>query len=146
MKVIYSLLFVLLVSCTAKNTTPEGALKAYIKDRFSSEITSEQVSDFFVGPMFDKLKDLSTEELTMYFQTDGLKKRKLKILSKSCEAKKCFITYILGYDSTFSKDETYQSKVKKVVELWKEEGIWKIASINNIKTYHKSNQAINALE
>ena len=140
MKFIYFLITVLIISCTAKNTTPEGALQTYIKDRFRSEITSDQVSDFFIGPMFDKLKGLNSEELGVYFQTDGLKKRKLKILSKSCEAQKCFITYILSYDSTFSKNETYQSKVKKVVELWKEEGVWKIASINNIKTYHKSNQ------
>lgn len=144
-KLIFLLVFVI-IGCTSKNTSPEGALINYIDVRFSGEIDIKKIGDFFIGPMLDKLNGLGEEELNVYFKPDGLKKRKVSVLSKSCEQTKCFLTYIISYDSDIAKDESYQSKVKKVVELWKEDGVWKIASINNIKTYHKSDQAINALE
>jgi hypothetical protein len=136
----------LLVACTEKSLTPEGALKVYIDNRFDHKIESTELASYFTGAMLEKLSGMDEEDFTSFLNTKGLKKKKFKILSKSCEDQKCFLTYTLSYRSTIEGGDKFDSKVKKVVELWQEATGWKIAEINNIKTFHKAKEAINALE
>lgn len=64
-----------------------------------------------------------------------------KFVSKSCQEKKCYVTYVVGYAT---KDAA--TKVEKIAEMLEEKDQWLIAKVSNVKTVHESLEPINPLE
>jgi hypothetical protein len=56
------------------------------------------------------------------------------------------VTYLIDYslisDSGSGKKVDFQTQVKKVAELYKENEKWKIFKIDNLKTLHKARNPI----
>ena len=69
-----------------------------------------------------------------------------KMLSKSCQDKKCFITYSVSYLTKIDDKAQFSSEVKKIAEMVQIENKWLISDVSNIKTYHESLEPINPLE
>lgn len=145
MKWILPLLLVL-ASCLKDDLSPEGVLKSFIEARMGHVVTREFVLEKVTGKMKQSLENISAEDFDKFADLRNVKKDSFKVLSKSCQEKKCFITYSVAF-STKEKDETkFSSEVKKIAELVNEDGKWMIADVSNIKTYHEAMEPINPLE
>lgn len=139
-------LLLILTSCLEDNSSPESSLKNFVEARMGSLVTREYVLERVTGKMRQSLTNISDEEFNKFADLRNVKKDSFKVLSKSCQEKKCFITYSIGYQ-TMEKDKTaYVTEVKKIAEVQNENGKWLIAEVSNIKTYHESLEPINPLE
>jgi hypothetical protein len=145
MKWLLPILF-LLTSCLEDNSSPESALKNFVEARMGTTVTREYILERVTGKMRQSLENISEEEFAKFSDLRNVKKDSFKVLSKSCQEKKCFITYSVGYQ-TLEKDKTsFVSEVKKIAEIQSENGKWLIAEVSNIKTYHEALEPINPLE
>lgn len=88
---------------------------------------------------------MSDEDFNKFADLRSIRSDSFKILSKSCQEKKCFVTYSVAY-KTKNEEASFSSEVKKIAELVLIEGKWLIADVSNIKTYHESLEPISALE
>lgn len=144
-KWIIPFLLVLLVACVKDELTPEGALRTFTEARFGNVITRQFVLDRVTGNMKQSFEIMSDEDFNKFADLRSIRSDSFKILSKSCQEKKCFVTYSVAY-KTKNEEASFSSEVKKIAELVLIEGKWLIADVSNIKTYHESLEPISALE
>jgi hypothetical protein len=76
---------------------------------------------------------------------NNVQQNSFKVLSKSCQENKCFLTYSISFKTTVESSH-FQSEVKKIAEIQLVDGRWLIAEVSNVKTYHEAMEPINALE
>lgn len=145
MKWLLPLLFIL-TSCLEDNLSPEAALKSFVESRIGSVVTREFVLERVTGKMRESLANTTDEEFQKFSDLRNVKQDSFKVISKSCQEKKCFITYSIGYQTTNEDKSTFTSEVKKIAELVSENGKWLISDVSNIKTYHEALEPINPLE
>lgn len=145
MKWMLPLLF-LLTACLEDNSSPEAALKNFVEARMGTLVTREYVLERVTGKMRQSLENISEEDFAKFADFRNVKKDSFKILSKSCQEKKCFITYSVGYQTLEKDKSSFVSEVKKIAEMQSENGKWLIAEVSNIKTYHEALEPINPLE
>lgn len=146
---ILPLLFVL-TSCMEDKSTPESALKNFIEERVGKVVNRNYIMERVTGKMAATLESMPEEEFTKFADLRNVEKSSFKVLSKSCQEKKCFLTYSISY-KTEKKDEktpgaTFTSEVKKIAEIISVDGKWLIADVSNIKTYHEALEPISPLE
>jgi hypothetical protein len=148
MKVILFGLLFLLASCLQDDLSPEAALKSFVEDRIGNVVTREYILGKVTANMKQSLENISDEEFAKFADMRNVKKNSFKVLSKSCQDKRCFLTYSISYITTDASKNTstYNSEVKKIAEVVNENGKWLIAEVNNIKTYHEALEPINPLE
>lgn len=135
------------LSCQKKHQSPEDALKSYILKRLDgSLIKRDEILNLATGKYWSEVNALNDEEFTKYENLKNIKKNTLRLISTKCSEKECFITYSLAYETLENSKSVFSSEVKKVAELRLEEGDWKIADINTIKTFHESLEPINPMQ
>lgn len=139
-----SILF-LITSCLDENLSPEGALKEFIETRMGNTVTREYVLEKVTGKMKQSLENMSEEDFQKFADLRNVKQDSFKVLSKSCQENKCFLTYSISYKTTLEK-ASFSSEVKKIAELMLIENKWLISDVSNIKTYHEALDPINPLE
>lgn len=144
MKYVLSLILLILFSCN-KDSTPEQALEDLVSSRFKAS-SRDDVLKLTSGNLKNQILSMDDSSLKLFLDSEGLKKRKLDIVHKSCEANKCFIKYILKYDDKRSEDLDFNLEVKKIAELIKEESSWYVTDISNVKTYINSKKELRATE
>ena len=140
-----ALLF-LLTGCLEDSSSPEAALKNFVEARMGNVVTREYVLERTTGSMKQSLENISDEEFTKFADLRNVEKNSFKIISKSCQEKKCFLTYSVSYLTKDKDASKYTSEVKKIAEVLLEDGKWLIAEVSNIKTYHEALEPINPLE
>lgn len=145
MKWMLPLLF-LLTACLEDNSSPEAALKNFVEARMGTLVTREYILERVTGKMRQSLANISEQEFAKFADLRNVKKDSFKVLSKSCQENKCFITYSVGYQTMEKDKSAYVSEVKKIAEILNENGKWLIAEVSNIKTYHEALEPINPLE
>jgi hypothetical protein len=133
-------------SCIEDNHTPESALKEMIETRMGKIVSRDEVLDQVTGPMKASVENMSDEDFNKFADLTNVEKNSFKILSKSCQEKKCFVTYSIAYKTKQEDKATFTSEVKKIAEIIFIEGKWLISDVSNIKTYHESLEPINPLE
>lgn len=133
-KYFFMVMALFVFSCT-KKSTPEGVLQDFVSYRFKDNQSMENLFEMTASPLQDRLKDLKEDELKNFLDSTNLKKKKLKVLLKNCEGEKCFITYVIGYDQGKTTDNDFGVEVKKIAQVIKSGEEWKIADVNNVKTY-----------
>jgi hypothetical protein len=89
---------------------------------------------------------MSDEDFEKFSDLRGIKSNSFKVISKSCQENKCFLTYSISYKTVSQDKDTFSSEVKKIAEIVFVQGRWLISDVSNIKTYHESNEPINPLE
>lgn len=141
MKWLIPLLF--LASCLQDNLNPESALKTFVEARIGSVATKEFVLEKVTGKLRQAMENTSEEEFAKFADLRNVQKDSFKILSKSCQEGRCFITYSIGYRTTNEDKSSFTSEVKKIAEIVNEGGKWLIADVSNIKTYHEALEPIN---
>ena len=147
MKYNFILLLFLFASCLATDLSPESALKDFIDSRIGKLVERDFVLERVTGKMLQSFENMSDEDFLKFADMKNIKADSFKILSKSCQENKCFITYSISYLTKNVENKTiFSSEVKKIAELVKVENKWLIADVSNIKTYHESLEPINPLE
>ena len=133
-------------SCMKNELGPEAALKEFVESRIGKVIDRDFVLQRVGGKMLQSFKNMSQENFEKFADMKNIKSDSFKVLAKSCEPSKCFITYSVSYVTLKENKPQFSSEVKKIVELVRVENKWLIADVSNIKTYHESLEPINALE
>ncbi len=145
MKLMLALLF-LVTSCMEDSSSPEAALKNFVEARMGNVVTREYVLERTTGTMKQSLENISDEEFAKFADLRNVEKNSFKVITKSCQEKKCFLTYSVSYLTKEKDASKYTSEVKKIAEVLLEDGKWLIAEVSNIKTYHEALEPINPLE
>ncbi|WP_408098270.1 hypothetical protein ACJVC5_04980 [Peredibacter sp. HCB2-198] len=136
----------ILVSCNQDNLSPESALKSYMDGRMGTIVTRDYILERVTGKMRATFETMSEEEFNKSADMRNIKKDSFKILSKSCQEKKCFLTYSVAYQTKTEEKTAFTTEVKKIAEVVSEGGKWLISDVSNIKTYHEALEPINPLE
>lgn len=139
-------LLILLTACLSDNLSPESALKTFVEARMGQVVTREFILERVTGKLKQVVENINEDEFTKFADLRSVKKDSFKILSKSCQEKKCFITYSISYLTRDNDKTRFSSDVKKIAEVVNHDGKWLIADVSNIKTYHEALEAINPLE
>lgn len=144
MKNLLVLLF--LVSCSYSPDSPEGLVKMFVKDTSSKSLGRDYYEKYTTGELLEAADELTDEDLENS-KMANVKKAKTNILSKKCESdEKCVVTFIVEYDYQF-KDKglkSYENEVKKIAEIVKVEGNWKLSNVTNLKTFISAQDPIEA--
>jgi hypothetical protein len=130
-----------MASCSKKKDAV-GVLKNFVDYRFSMSQSKSGLMGMSTGAMAAKLELLSGDDFKKFRDVSGLKKKKMKINIKNCEPEHCYLTYTLTYSKKGNKGDDFLVEVKKIAEVKKEEGSWKIADVNNVKTFVDSKSEI----
>lgn len=133
----------ILTSCMQDDLSPEGALKTFVEARMGTVVTKDFILERTTGKMRQSLENISEEDFNKFADLRNVKQDSFKVLSKSCQDKKCFLTYSVAYRTKEDEKTTFTSEVKKIAEIVSENGKWLIADVSNIKTYHESLEPIN---
>jgi len=138
----YFLLAFLLVGCFDRGDSPEGALRDFTNARLEKMVDRDFVVSRTTGKMRVSVESMSDQEFTVFSDLRKYKQDTFKIISKSCQEKRCYVTYSLGYHENTADKKTWVSEVKKIAEIIWVEGKWLIADVSNIKTYHETAETI----
>lgn len=139
-----ALLFVF-SACVSESTSPEGALKEFVEARIGNTVTRQFVLDRITGKMKQSFEVMSDDDFQKFADLRNVKQNSFKVLSKSCQDNKCYLTYSVSY-KTDSEKASFNSEVKKIAEIVQLEGKWLISDVSNVKTYHEALDPINPLE
>ena len=139
-------LLIFLTACLSDNLSPESALKTFVEARMGQVVTREFILERVTGKLRQVVENINEDEFTKFADLRSVKKDSFKILSKSCQEKKCFITYSISYLTRDNDKTRFSSDVKKIAEVVNQDGKWLIADVSNIKTYHEAMEPINPLE
>ena len=141
MKFIIIFLALLSFSCTKKESA-EDVLSGFIKYRFKSSQTKNELLTRTTGGLHQKISNMDEETFEKFSTNKNRKMRKYRVDLARCSNETCFITYTLSYDEGDQKGRKYETEIKKIAELQLEEGFWKIADVSNIKTYIDSKRPL----
>lgn len=136
-----SLFFCLFYSCS-KDSSSEEVLKSYVKYRFSPSQSKANLLEKTTGELNFKIKNMSDEEFESFVSMEKYKMRKFEINLKRCSESQCYITYTLSYDQYTDGKRTFESEIKKIAEVQKTNGKWKLSDVSNVKTYIDSKEEI----
>ena len=136
-------LLMIFTSCLKENLSPESTLQSFIESRMGNVVTRDFILEQVTGKMKQSLENISEEEFIKFSDLRNVKKDSFKVLSKSCQAKTCYLTYSVSYQTVDNDKASFSSEVKKIAEIVNENGKWLIADVSNIKTYHEALEPIN---
>lgn len=139
-------ILIILVSCVQEAKSPDFALKDFVDSSAGNVVTREFVLERVSGKMLQSFENMSDEDFQKFADMRNIKKDSFKVLSKSCQDKRCFLTYLVGYQTLNQDKATFSSEIKKIAEVVQVDGKWLIADISNIKTYHEALEPISPLE
>lgn len=146
MKFFVFILLLAFASCTKDNVGPEAALGDFVDSRVGKVIDRNFVMERVSGKMLETFKNMSPESFKKFADMKDIKSDSFKVISKSCQDKKCFLTYSISYLTTSGDKVKFSSEVKKIAEMVQVENKWLIADVSNIKTYIESLEPINLFE
>ena len=146
MKLISFVLILLFASCMKNDLSPEAALKDFVDSRIGKVVDRDFVLERVTGKMLQSFENMAAEDFEKFADMKNIKMDSFKILSKSCQDKKCFMTYSVSYLSKADDKVQFSSEVKKIAEMVQVDNKWLISDVSNIKTYHESLEPINPLE
>jgi hypothetical protein len=141
----YLFILFFLTGCFEDNRSPEAALKSFIDERMGTIVSRDEVLEKVTGKMRQSLENISEEDFQKFADLKSVSRESFKILSKSCQNEKCFLTYSMTYKSTTPDQAKFSTEVKKIAELHNVKGKWLISDVSNIKTYHEALNPIDAL-
>lgn len=132
----------LLAACVSDPTTPEIALKDFIEARMGKIASREFIAGRVTGAMKLSLEGMTEADFNKFADLRHARKESFKIISKSCQEKKCYLTYTISFSTKQDDKQIFTSEVKKIAELQWVEGKWLISDVSNLKTYHESLEPI----
>ncbi len=142
----FLVLLFLITACVSDPTTPEIALKDFIEARMGKIASREYIASRVTGAMKLSLEGMTEADFNKFADLRYAQKESFKIVSKSCQDKKCYLTYTISFSTKQENKQIFTSEVKKIAELQWIEGKWLISDVSNLKTYHEAMEPIAPLE
>ncbi len=136
---------IVLVSCDKGAETPEGLIKMYIQDLTQKKVDRTYFDKYTTGKLLETVTNLNDEEFKKFVGVEKLANPRIDISNKNCQPNKCTLTYIVKYDIIEKNSKEFSSEVKKVATLIKEDTIWKISEVTNVKTFIEGAKPIEVL-
>jgi hypothetical protein len=133
--------FGFLFSCNVQKG-PDASLKSFINYRFSASQDKDGTLAYTTGVLSDRINAMTDEEYSEYKNNSEYSKRKYRVNLSKCTENQCFITYTLSIIKKGDSGPSAIVDIKKIAELKKVEEKWKVADVNNVKTYIESKQPI----
>ena len=140
-----------LVACQGEND-PEGRLRQYLDIRLKGGHDKSEVMGFLTGKMKDELGQMGDAEFEQFRSLKIKNIKGLKVLKKICRSEGvCFLTYTFKYskavfDGNPEEAKDVEVEIKKIAKLELIEESWKIAAIDNMKSFVKFNKPIDIHE
>lgn len=125
-------------ACANRDAGPEETLRDYIRYRFSRNQEKEILLKKTTGELYQDLNALSEESLNALVNAETYRRGPLKINLKKCDQTSCHITYTLK----INKKKNFEIEVKKIAQLEREDKMWKISKITELKSYFGSEKPI----
>jgi hypothetical protein len=138
----FFVLLILLASCFNRSDSPEGAITDFVNARLDKIISRDYITERTTGKMKLSIESMSDEEFSQFSNLKDYKRDSFKIISKSCQEKKCYVTYSIGYRQAKATKTGWNTEVKKIAEVNWLEGKWLISDVTNLKTYHETSDSI----
>ncbi|MDH5581764.1 MAG: hypothetical protein OEY33_07640 [Bdellovibrionales bacterium] len=142
MKIYLVLVLLAIISCSF-DSGPEKALKNFINYSISDDQERSYYMENTTGNMLSFYNKLNDEEFEEVKKTGIERIKRIEINLSKCSETNCSITYTLKYTKDKGSENEADSEVRKIAELEKQEGIWKIADVLNIKTYIEAKVPLN---
>ena len=144
MKAIFFISLIVLFSSGCKREVdPEVFLINAIEQLIETKQSKEYLLSISTGELLEHIKNSPTEEIEKYLDLSNYKKRKVKINHKECINDKCSINYSLAFDIKSPQGMVNtEAEVRKLAELVRIDGGWKLSDITNIKTFYNSKEAL----
>jgi len=142
---IFTLLFIF-AACSKNELGPESALADFINLRAGKVIDREFVLKRVSGKMLENLKNMSAENFARFANMQNIKSNSFKVLEKSCQDKKCVLTYSINYSTENENKTLFASEVKKTAEMVQIDNKWLIEEVRTIETLHESLEPINPFQ
>ena len=139
------LCLVLLSACFNSDNSAVGVLREFVK-KSSSGLEQRDYQNYATGDLLGLIEDMSEQEFEQYKEQSKVQSVKVEVLNENCSDSKCSITYISKYKTKTSDGSDYNSEVRKIAELSRENEKWKVSSVKNIKTYLETNEGLNPLQ
>ncbi len=136
------LVLFIFAGCFNNADTPEAAIVDFVNASLDKVVSKSDVLDRTTGKMKLSIESMTDSEFESYANLKDFKKESLKIISKSCQEKKCYVTYSVGYKQLKGSKTGWMSEIKKIAEVLRVDGKWLISDVTNIKTYHESGEPI----
>lgn len=140
------LLTLFVISCDQGAKTPEGLIKMYIQDLTQKKVDRTYFEKYTTGKLLETVTSLDDEEFKKFVGVEKLANPRIDISNKNCAADSCTLTYIIKYDIVENNSKEFSSEVKKVATLIKDEDIWKISEVTNVKTFIEGSNPIEVLK
>ena len=124
----------MLVSCQEKSS-PESVLRDFEKQLSKASLDSTMLSRFFT-------KSSAPDHLPPVHEKGEALMKKINIIYSNCANRTCSYTYDVTYKIKSKKSESVMD-VRKQVILKEEASLWKIDSLQIIKSYLENKKPIN---
>lgn len=138
-----TILFLFLASACTSKRGPEETLREYISYAVSGDVSVEGFKSRSAGQLLERLNEMDEADFENYAQEMAhVDQNRIRIHSNTCDQERCSLTYTVTYDSKAEGEKIYQVEVRKIAELSKIEEVWKLSSINNVKSYYEGSREI----
>jgi len=135
MKVYILIILFGLLSCTPSDESPKEVLVKFVNLRFSNNQSLEKIKSYLGPDLSGQLEKLTQEQIDNYIGLNKRKLMKIKINAETCDGVKCLLTYTITYEEKMDKNDQVSVETKKIAELQKLDGNWKIINIDEVKSY-----------
>lgn len=139
--VLFGTIFIF-VGCQ-RDHTPESDLRSYVNYASSGNATKAGFIERSTGDLRATLETMDEEQFeTFAEQMKHSVQKDFDINKTNCQELKCFITYTIEYEAESDEKPIYRVDVRKVAEMVKEDEEWKIASVENVKSYYEGSSEL----
>jgi|GEM_PF-657007 hypothetical protein len=134
---------ILMLSACQEEQTPESGLRSYVNYTHSTNATKDGFIELSTGDLRAALETMDEGQFDTFIeQMKHSIQKDFDINKKNCQELKCFITYTIEYDAQSKGKSVYSVDVRKIAELVKEDEKWKIASVENVKSYYEGSSEL----
>lgn len=133
-----------MMACNKGAKSPEGLIEMYVSDITTRSVDRDYFNTYTDGELLATVQELSDEDFKEFITVKAVKNARVKILTKNCtNDENCSLTYLIKYDVAGGGDSNFKTEVKKLAEVKKFDDVWKLLSVQNLKTFH---QALNPIK
>lgn len=134
------------VSCS-RSDDPESVLREYIDYRLSKNQKKDVLLSYTTDEMYEQTNAYTDEDFKEFEkQISNYHKKYVDVKHASCDELSCNLTYVIVYEIfDTTKAKKFDVEVKKIAEMINTDKGWKVANINNVKTFIDSVIPINVV-
>lgn len=139
------ILLLAFTACFNSDDSASGHLRKFVKET-TNNLSQDNYSDYASQELLESIQSMDEEEFKIFQEQSNVDGVRVEILSESCQQSKCTITYVTKYETKTSDGSIYESEVRKLAELLKEDEGWRVTSVKNVKTYLEAKEGLNPLK